>query len=92
MPPRGRPALRYLWTFGDGTNRTIQHPIHISTSAGNYTISLNVTNRDGANATIKENYISVFNPPRTTIPTITGLVKLLEIQHGEKRLKNLMVY
>ena len=59
----------WLWTFGDGTNSTIQHPIHIYTSAGNYTISLNVTNEDGANATIKENYISVSNPPPTTQPT-----------------------
>ena len=82
----------WLWTFGDGTNSTIQHPVHISTSAGNYTVSLNVTNGEGANTTIKEKYISVFNPPPTTIPTITGLVKLLEIQHGEERLKNLMVY
>ena len=62
----------WLWTFGDGTNSTIQHPIHIYTSVGNYTVSLNVTNEDGANATIKENYISVSNPPPTTIPTTTA--------------------
>lgn len=62
----------WLWTFGDGTNSTIQHPVHIYTSAGNYTVSLNVTNGDGASAAVKEKYISVFNPPPTTIPTTTA--------------------
>jgi len=59
----------WLWIFGDGTNATVQHPVHTYTSAGNYTVSLNVTNEDGANISIKEKYISVFNPPPTTIPT-----------------------
>ncbi|MFA4825485.1 MAG: PKD domain-containing protein [Methanoregula sp.] len=62
----------WLWTFGDGTNATVQHPVHTYTSAGNYTVSLNVTNGDGANISIKEKYISVFNPPPTTIPTTTA--------------------
>lgn len=33
-------ASEYLWTFGDGTSSTQQHPTHIYTQAGNYTITL----------------------------------------------------
>lgn len=32
------------WDFGDGTTSTNQHPLHIYTAAGNYTVTLRVTN------------------------------------------------
>jgi PKD repeat protein len=39
----------WLWDFGDGTpTTTIQNPTHVYTSANTYTVSLTVTDDDGA--------------------------------------------
>ncbi len=48
----------WLWDFGDGTTSTSQNPSHKYSYAGNYTVSLNVTNPAGSNSTIKANYIT----------------------------------
>ena len=60
---------RWLWTFGDGTNATVQNPVHTYTQAGNYTVSLNVTNSDGADSLVRTGYITVTRHPVTTPPT-----------------------
>ncbi len=59
----------WLWTFGDSTNATIQNPVHTYSTAGNYTVSLNVTNDDGTNSVTKPDYITVSNLPPTTLTT-----------------------
>ncbi|MFA4877624.1 MAG: PKD domain-containing protein [Methanoregula sp.] len=61
----------WRWTFGDGTHSTNRHPVHTYTSAGNFTVSLNVTNSDGSNSTVKTRYIHVSSQPPTTTPTTT---------------------
>ncbi|MFA4877625.1 MAG: PKD domain-containing protein [Methanoregula sp.] len=61
----------WRWTFGDGTKSTNRHPVHTYTSAGNFTVSLNVTNSDGSNSTVKTRYIHVSSQPPTTTPTTT---------------------
>ncbi len=38
----------YLWDFGDGNTSTQANPIHAYTTAGSYTVSLIVTDNDGA--------------------------------------------
>lgn len=38
----------YQWDFGDGTTSSQSAPIHSYTTAGNYTITLTVTDNDGA--------------------------------------------
>jgi PKD repeat protein len=43
----GTRSLSYLWTFGDGTISTLQRPSHTYTMAGNYTVTLTVTDSDG---------------------------------------------
>ncbi|WP_321504173.1 PKD domain-containing protein [uncultured Methanoregula sp.] len=65
----------WMWNFGDGTNSTEQHPVHIYTSAGNFTVSLNVMSRDGSNSTVKSDYIRVTSQPPTTIPTTAVTIK-----------------
>ena len=37
-------ADTWHWDFGDGTTTTEQHPVHIYTNLGNYTVTLTVTN------------------------------------------------
>jgi len=60
----------WLWTFGDGMNTTVQNPEHTYSVPGNYTVSLDVANEDGTNSMTKPMYISVTNPPPTTITTL----------------------
>lgn len=59
----------WLWTFGDGANATVQNPVHTFTAAGNYTISLNVTNDDGTDSLTRPEYIHVIPVPLTTLTT-----------------------
>jgi PKD repeat protein len=47
------------WSFGDGNSSTIQNISYTYSSAGIYTVSLNSTNDEGSNITIKTNYINV---------------------------------
>jgi YVTN family beta-propeller protein len=50
---------KWKWTFGDGTNATKQNPVYKYSKAGNYTVSLTVSNSAGNNTTTKKNYIKV---------------------------------
>ena len=50
------------WDFGDGTNSTVENPVHTYCHSGKYDITLTVTNEMGSNTTIKDDYISVGAP------------------------------
>jgi PKD repeat protein len=62
-------ATTWYWTFGDNwmangvnmSNSTLMNPVHTYLTAGNYTVSLNVTNSAGSNVTKKMGYINVTN-------------------------------
>ncbi|PUB87902.1 MAG: cytochrome C [gamma proteobacterium symbiont of Ctena orbiculata] len=41
-------TLSYLWDFGDGNSSTEADPVHAYGNAGNYNVSLTVTDADGA--------------------------------------------
>lgn len=48
------------WDFGDGTLSTAPNPFHIYTTAGNYTVTLKVTNAGGCSKVVsRPNYIQV---------------------------------
>ena len=48
------------WDFGDGALSTAQNPFHIYTTAGNYTVTLKVTNSGGCSKVVsRPNYIQV---------------------------------
>jgi PKD repeat protein len=49
--PDSGDALSYLWTFGDGATSTAQSPTHAYATAGNYTVTLKVTDSEGASTT-----------------------------------------
>jgi PKD repeat protein len=53
----------WYWDFGDGTNSTDQHPIHIYTT-GTYNVTLTVTDEHGCSGTkTEENYITANQGP-----------------------------
>jgi PKD repeat protein len=56
----GTKGLTYTWTFGDGTGSSAQQPSHTYTQAGNYTVSLTVTDSDGISDS-DSIYIEVLN-------------------------------
>ena len=43
----GNYEKKWLWNFGDGQISTVQNPKHLYTTAGNYTVSLTVTDNNG---------------------------------------------
>ncbi len=57
------------WTFGDGnaTNATVQNPVHVYRTAGNFTVSLNASNAGGFGTMTKVGYINVTNATASKI-------------------------
>jgi PKD repeat protein len=43
--------VSYRWTFGDGTTSTLANPTHTYLTSGSKTVSLRVTDNDGATDT-----------------------------------------
>jgi PKD repeat protein len=48
--PTDKQTLQYSWTFGDGSIGTGRNPVHSYPSAGEYIVTLTVTDDDGASA------------------------------------------
>jgi glucose/arabinose dehydrogenase len=65
LDPEGGPVT-YLWTFGDGATATGANPAHTYTSAGQYTVRLEVS--DGVSSTLAAPlFIAAGNKPSATI-------------------------
>lgn len=60
------------WNFGDGTTSTDQHPVHLYTSSGTYTVTLTAHNSFGPNTVTKTNYIVVAKQAGPTAAGING--------------------
>ena len=58
--------VSWHWTFGDGATAIEQTPLHVYTTPGTYSVSLEVTNLDGSNTKTKTDYITVL-PVITTV-------------------------
>jgi gliding motility-associated-like protein len=59
-PGAGNTDVAWLWDFGNGTQSTAQNPYVIFNSAGNFSITLKVTNDKGCSKVVtKINYIQV---------------------------------
>jgi PKD repeat protein len=56
----------WLWNFGDSSSSTLQNPVHTYSTAGTYTVTLQVTNAYGASPAIYTNYITVTTPALNT--------------------------
>ncbi|GAC1418004.1 MAG: hypothetical protein NVSMB67_04970 [Flavisolibacter sp.] len=60
IPSVGTANTTWLWDFGDGTQSTAQNPLNVYKAAGNYTITLKLTNNKGCyNVLSRPNYIKV---------------------------------
>jgi hypothetical protein len=55
-------ATAWEWDFGDGGSSTQQSPVHVYTSPGTFTVTLNVTGPGGKDSETKVDLITV-NPP-----------------------------
>lgn len=58
----GNPSS-WSWDFGDGSISTQQNPTHIYNIAGDYTVTLTVSNNCGSDGETKMNYITVNASP-----------------------------
>ena len=52
----------WLWSFGDGGNSTVQHPVYTYSAAGIYTVNLTSRNTAGSGTKAALNYINTTNP------------------------------
>lgn len=60
------------WQFGDATTSTQQHPFHIYSTTGSYTVELSATNIYGTSNNQKPNYIYITNPPPPPVADFTA--------------------
>jgi gliding motility-associated-like protein len=59
-PGIGNTNVSWQWDFGNGVTSTLQNPLAIYTAAGNFTVTLRVTNDKGCIRTVsRPNYITV---------------------------------
>ena len=49
------------WTFGDGTSSAIEHPVHVYSATGVYSVSLAVSGPGGSNTLKRSNYITAYS-------------------------------
>jgi len=72
------------WTFGDGnvTNATVQNPVHTYYTAGNFSVSLNVTNAGGFNTSVKSGYIDVTNATVSKIGVFRNSTHLFYLDYN----------
>jgi PKD repeat protein len=49
----------WSWSFGDGGTSTVQNPAHVYTVPGHYTVTLEVSNANGSDSSVREQYIRV---------------------------------
>jgi len=69
----------WLWSFGDGGSSTAQHPSHVYTAGGNYSVSLTVTGVKGSDTRTMMTYVTVQYPPpqaRFSVDVAEGVAPL----------------
>ena len=71
----------YGWTFGDGSSSTAQNPSHTYAAGGSYTVTLTVTDNQGATSLPASQTVSVTAPNQAPVvnagPDESALIGLL---------------
>src|SRR6266536_567818 len=62
----------YAWTFGDGGTATSQNPSHPYGAGGTYTVTLTVTDSQGATGNVSHSVTVSAPPPPTQPPTVNA--------------------
>ena len=62
----------YSWTFGDGTSSTAQNPSKTYSAAGTYTVTLRVTDNDGAQSATASQSVTVTAPNQPPVANFTS--------------------
>lgn len=59
-PSKGTTNTTWFWDFGDGTQSSLQNPLHTYTNSGNYTVTFKITNDKGCYSVLsKPAYIKI---------------------------------
>ena len=58
----------YSWTFGDGGTSNAQNPSHSYGAAGSYSVTLTVTDNQGASSGPVSQTVNVTSPPPASVP------------------------
>src|SRR4029077_10739494 len=61
----------YAWTFGDGATSTAQNPSHSYGAGGTYTVTLRVTDNQGAQSTTASQSVTVTPPNQPPMASFT---------------------
>ena len=83
-PDVGDEVVAWQWEFGDGATSSLSSPAHTYTSAGLYTITLQVTDTHGATGSATQS-VTIAAPnrnPTAVIDVVPGLVDRPTIFHG----------
>src|SRR5439155_1444603 len=62
----------YSWTFGDGATSTLQNPSHSYGAGGTYTVTLRVTDNQGAQSTTASQSVTVTPPNQAPTANFTS--------------------
>jgi PKD repeat protein len=62
----GEPS-QWSWAFGDGTTSRNRNPVHTYAQAGQYTVSLRVTNALGSDERTRVDLVRVMSPPTSLV-------------------------
>jgi PKD repeat protein len=57
----------WAWTFGDGATSTQRNPVHTYTQAGQYSVSLRVSNGLGSDLQTRADFVRVDAPPTSLV-------------------------
>ena len=56
------PPSTWLWEFGDGATSGLQHPVHVYTAPGIYSVTLTATNGGGSDSVTRTSLVNVGAP------------------------------